>query len=393
MCPADAVVARAMRRLAAGGGRLAFACLLALTLAAVQFWPSWSWTRTSSRALSEQQTVRSVPEWLARGAPLRCGELSGIFQPPQAGTHAEARYRFSIGPWRWAELVWPAAGGRPFPVHARWMHAIPAEGAYWTPSLYMGLWPALLGLTALRLRGRSDRHQRWLSWWVVLSVLACLGEYGLGWLANEVLHAWGSACPRFWSPVGGLYWLLAVLLPGFDLFRYPAKFWCVAALGLSLLAARHLEALNSQSFERWGRRTRWGVLLLLLVLPIGWLLRDTAAGWLRATPADALYGPLQMSAVWHDLSLSGLHILIVLAAAWIIITFLGRTDPQRAKTGLLLLTAVELARAQVWMVPTVARAEATRPPTVAQMQKETPRWPGASAGELPAPARVGLVSE
>ena len=38
--------------------------------------------------------------------------------------------------------------------------------------------------------------------------------------------------------VGGLYWLMTVVLPGYVYFRYPAKLLVIAALGLSMLAAR-----------------------------------------------------------------------------------------------------------------------------------------------------------
>lgn len=358
------------QRLASLSGRLIVAGLLAVALSAVQLGPSWSWARTTGRALPARETARSLPEWISRGASLRPEEFSGMLRPPEVGAHEDAVYRFSIGPWRWCEVVWPAAGGRPFPLHARWMDAIPAEGAYWTPSLYMGLWPALLGLTALRLRGRSDRYQRWLSWLVVLAALTCLGQYGLGWLANELGHACGSDL-RVWPPIGGLYWLMTVLLPGFQLFRYPAKLWCVVALGLSLLAARQLETLDAQGLQRWGRRAARGAVLVLLILLLGCTFRAPLTGWLRGAPADALYGPLQISAVRHALLLSGLHVAIVLAAGWLITT-VWRADAGRAKLGWLLLTAIELTQSQAWMLPTVAAADVT-PPTVTRMQQAARR--------------------
>ena len=304
------------QRLAGLSGRLIVAGLLAVALSAVQLGPSWDWARTTGRALPARETARSLPEWISRGASLRPEEFSGMLRPPEVGAHEDAVYRFSIGPWRWCEVVWPAAGGRPFPLHARWMDAIPAEGAYWTPSLYMGLWPALLGLTALRLRGRSDRYQRWLSWLVVLAALTCLGQYGLGWLANELGHACGSDM-RVWPPVGGLYWLMTVLLPGFQLFRYPAKLWCVVALGLSLLAARQLETLDAQGLQRWGRRAARSRAGVACSAP-GLRVSRTAHRLAARRAADALYGPLQIAAVRHDLLLSGLHVVIVLAAGWLI---------------------------------------------------------------------------
>ncbi len=43
--------------------------------------------------------------------------------------------------------------------------------------------------------------------------------------------------------IGGLYWLLGILLPGFSEFRFPSKLMVLANCGLSLLAAPGLDRL------------------------------------------------------------------------------------------------------------------------------------------------------
>ena len=92
---------------------------------------------------------------------------------------------------------------------------------------------------SLRL-GVSHVRQCWLSWTVFLGIAGSLGVYGLGWLVDEFQFAlWGDAAGQPWlgPQVGGLYWLMTLLLPGYVLFRYPAKLLIVASLALSLLGA------------------------------------------------------------------------------------------------------------------------------------------------------------
>ena len=93
----------------------------------------------------------------------------------------------------------------------------------------------------------------------MLAVAASLGWYGPGWLAHEIRTACGGD-PQVWpvgAPFGGLYWLMVLLLPGFEYFRYPAKLLVVAALALSVLAARGWDStLNGQS-ERLRRWLLW----------------------------------------------------------------------------------------------------------------------------------------
>jgi hypothetical protein len=351
--------------------RLLLACSVALGLAAVQVWPSWSWARVSQRTITTDDTSQSLPDWIRRGAPMRRGEWSGLFQTPEPGSHRDVLYRFSVGPWRWPELIWPNFGGRPFPVHQRWISAIPAEGGFWTPSLYMGLWPALLGLTGLTLRRRDHLCRQWLSWLAVAAIVACLGRYGLGWAWDELRYAVGARHPSCWSPIGGLYWLLTVILPGFILFRYPAKLWCLAALGLCLLAAGNLDRLTQEALQRWQRRMQLGSILLSPTLLVGWVSGGALTSRIQVNSSDALFGPLNWAAAWHALLQGGLHLLLVLVVS-IIVLRVCRMKPGAAAIGILLVTSVELAFAQSWMVRSVRQPlPGSPPPAVAWMKATT----------------------
>ncbi|MFM7072417.1 MAG: hypothetical protein ACKO38_11570, partial [Planctomycetota bacterium] len=230
-------------------------------------------------------------------APLVLPTLSTLATSERTGVHGIAdgfemnRYEFSIGPWRWLELAWPNVGGRMFPEHRRWFSAIPAEGRVWTPSLYAGGVPLLLALAAMfswgtrsgrdpmpiAASGRkrfqllrfttSDRHgpfqfgstTRWLRFILVTAWLAACGHYGLGWVWMELRNAWGisNIGPEMNGHLGGLHWLLTSVIPGYSLFRYPAKWTGVGSLALAWLAARGWVVFAS--------RRRLGIARLLLV--------------------------------------------------------------------------------------------------------------------------------
>ncbi len=349
---------------------LALAAVLGLTLSAVQVLPSMEFARRSGR-----HTGRSI---------------DGLFgKQLDPGTHGEHVYHFSVGPWRLAEYVWPNVGGRQFPVHRRWFDVVPAEGRIWTPSLYMGLLPLLLALAAMRFRARRPKRSppplgeirdRWLCWSVVLAVVASFGWYGLGWLIEEIRFAAGgdAAAPELVAaPLGGLYWLMTLLLPGYTYFRYPAKLLVVAALGLSLLAARGFDRTLSEPSVRFRRGLLW-LGGLSLAGAIGALaIRPVWAGWLCGVQPDALFGPLDTTAAANDLLAAFLQTAVLCGVFWWLLGKKGQTpfsslggnetptcrettkettkgsdpfSPRWVPAIVLVLVAVDLAVANRWMI-------------------------------------------
>ena len=348
------------------------ACAAGLLLAAVQILPAVELARRSGRSHSMlPRTVYEIPAYL----------LSPPAGPPQTGppptgepqadshwtdaltcrrlepqSHQEDVYQFSVGPWRLAELLWPNVGGRQFPVHRRWLDVLPAEGRVWVPSLYMGLVPLVLALSALRFR-RAEGRIVWWSWSVVLAVLAAFGWFGPGWLLHELHAASGGDPARPWlvgPPCGGVYWLFSVLLPGYVYFRYPAKLFSIAALGLSLLAAEGWDKAISGDVAR---TRRWLVRLAGLSL----LGAGVAAGirpwwpqWLASVRPDPVFGPLDAMGAASDLGLALLQTAAVGLAAWWLLRRLGGRCVLPA---LLLLTAVDLGLANRWMVATAPASD------------------------------------
>ncbi|MFH1922217.1 MAG: hypothetical protein ABIP48_20325 [Planctomycetota bacterium] len=403
---------------------LFLAAVVGLVLSAVQVFPALELSRRSGRDASPvARSVYEVPKHLPSGdrgisrglsqfsrdhakhgaqngtVPLRnphwadgltCRQL-------EPGTHHGHVYHFSVGPWRLAEYVWPNSTGRQFPVHRRWLAAVPAEGRIWVPSLYMGLFPLLLAIAALRLR-RGDAQESWLSWLALLSVVASFGHYGLGWLAHEIQMAAGRdpSAPRLvGAPFGGLYWLLTVTLPGYVYFRYPAKLLVIATLALSMLAVRGWDRTFREPAPRPARGLLWlggvslaGALAVAALFPM-------RQRWLGHVAPDVLFGPLDTAGACLDLLFALLQTAVLCAAGWWLLHCAGRDSRKLGGTGVspvclcnhgqdaratqefsypkaiaLVLIAVDLAVANGWMVACAPADEWQRQSKLATLLQE-----------------------
>lgn len=350
---------------------LAIAALAAATLAAVQILPTAEFVRLSGRtAYTLPRSVYGLPGYWMGTANRQPGWYTGLLGHAEMDAPATlAAYDFSLSPWRVAEFAYPNISGRQYPVHRRWLSALPAEGRVWTPTLYMGLLPIVFGLAAWRVRS-GDVRVRWISWLVLLALCASLGRFGLGWLAREMI-GWGNrlfgngAGEPITLPIGdgfgGLYWLLNLLLPAHASFRYPAKLMVVCSLGLSLLAAHHWDRLigrDAQQTAIWLRRIGIGSVLAAVALLLAWPVWNR---WLTAVPADPLFGPLDRAGAAQDLIGSLVHAAVVSGlGAWLVravvsgrLSVVGTTDRGRrgwAIYALLGLTAIELGIANGWIV-------------------------------------------
>jgi len=282
-----------------------------------------------------------------------------------ADTHQEHVYHFSVGPWRLAEYVWPNLSGRQFPVNRRWVQALPFDRT-WTPSLYMGLLPLLLALSAMRFR-RAEPLEKWLSWTAVLAVAASFGWYGPGWLAHEIRTACGGD-PQAWpvgAPFGGVYWLMVLLLPGFEYFRYPAKLLVIAALALSVLSARGWDSTFAGRSDRLRRWLLWVGGLSVGAALVALAIRPFWSDWLAGAEPDALFGPLDTPGAFCDLLAALVQTAVLCGLSWWLLTKRGqnylspaqvtpdvRAHPAKNSSDpfLLLLVALDLAVANRWMV-------------------------------------------
>lgn len=341
---------RRLRRLA----WLAAALGMAAGLAAIQALPALEFFRHSQRAQGPLGSVWELPAAMRHGQMREwIDAVSGVGIRP--GSHRQHMYHYSLGPWRGVELLWPNCGGRAFAQHRRWFQVLPAEGPLWVPSLYMGLLPLVLALTAMRFGGRQPR-QRWLSWMTVLFAAGSLGWHGVGWVANELRLALGGQAGQPWSvapPFGGVYWAMTVLLPGYTAFRYPAKLFTVATLGLAMLAAAGWDRAlgpGRAGLRRWMVRlavlSALGVVAAILAKPL-W------AGWWAAVPESPWFGPFDAEGAFGDLVGALVHTAAVAGMAASLLA-LPATSPwvRRTPTLLAILVAVDIGVANGWMVAT-----------------------------------------
>ena len=282
-----------------------------------------------------------------------------------------ATYRFSVGPWRWAERLFPNVGGRQFPRSSRWFAIFPEEISVWTPTLYCGVVPYLFALSAARFRvgggrrsrrrspqrrffrrksvkiakiaavdspqtalptakllllSRRDRSTRdsfrvWATWLVVVSTAAALGGFGFVWAIRfgGALLSGAQPAQTFvdGDPVGGLYWLFNLTLPKFVEFRYPAKLLTLSALGLAVLTGFGWDERRfSRRFFILGGGVGTLAFAAFLVLSV---CGDGVFSTLRAV--DPLHGPVQPRLAFESVRGAFAQTAFVLAATLLLLAF------------------------------------------------------------------------
>ena len=351
---------------------LALAAISAFLLAAVQIIPAAQFTKSSDRAFTEtSRSIYEIPQALKSETPdknIADGLLCRRLDP---ATHHGRVYQFSVGPWRLAEYVWPNFSGRQYPVNGRWLEAVPAEGRVWTPTLYMGILPLVLGVAAMRFRRRKGTSfERWLSWSAVLSVVASFGCYGVGWLVQELQLATGigaASDPFIGSPVGGLYWMMSVVLPGYIYFRYPAKLLVITSIALSTLAARGFDSVFSDEPPAGfaiRRPLAWLCSLSLLLAAVSLAVRPWRNSLLSATPPDVLFGPLDTAAAFDSLLFSFLQTGLICGLVYYLLRRFGPN--RRTAFAVLAITAIDLGLANAWIVATAPADIWLQPSKIAQ---------------------------
>ncbi len=247
----------------ATGDTLSIASVIVLTTLAslVQLWPMFQVSQNSTRILHSHPT--NLYQALTEETPADSSPWQqvkkGLLDTAEPGSQQSQALQFSQPPWQWFTLFSGNVLGTWRQVNARWDQHLNAADRIWNPTLYAGIATFLLACSGL-IRGIFCRGpksstiasdscvapaRRWLSLTFFFFGLASLGWYGMGWLIIEFRNATASTQPvQPWGPqVGGLYWLLSWILPGFSQFRYPAKMWLPATLAMSLLASIELTTI------------------------------------------------------------------------------------------------------------------------------------------------------
>jgi len=221
-------------------------------------------------------------------------------------------YYFSVEPWRLAELVWPSVFGITGQENHSYFQALPRVGnhALWSPSLYLGGLTLILALGAGGMRKESPPWRTWLLALVGLGVVASFGRFlgPLWWLrwVRGVPGVLGPADPSGFElrsdgllvdGSGSPYGLLAMVLPGFGLFRYPGKLMTFIALAVAGLAGLGWDRVADGRTQRPARWCAWG----LAATALAGLVTTVARPWITAALADRLipdsaYGPIDLPA-------------------------------------------------------------------------------------------------
>jgi len=366
---------------------------LTVLLSAIQVLPTWQWTRQSRRAAYTQpHSLYEIPATWKRPDDVstrkQAGQqppgVTGILGTPAKQTHHRHIYHFSVGPWRFAELLWPNISGRMYPVHRRWIDQFPGEGRIWSPTLYLGCLPFLLACMAWSLR-TSDPTVRWLSYLALFGILASLGWFGLGWLIYEIqslVQGHSAANPTIGQPVGGLYWLLVQALPGYVKFRYPAKWFIVASLALSLLAGKQLDLLVNQPVSNRLRRLfAFTAIISGLALAGVLILSPQLLHQLEKTSAHSYWGPIEAPLAMQDILVALIQTtLLSLGCCWLL-SQSRPSDNRWTVPALVCLTAAEITLANSWLVLTSSNDQWQAAPAIES------QFPGAHSPGKP-PTRI-----
>ncbi len=310
--------------------------VLAFLLAAVQILPAWEYSRQSNRTQTGvPRSVWEIP--FAKNADAIADGL--LFRNLNRREHAQTTYNYSIAPWRTAEMIWPGAGGQQFPQNTRWFSACSWDKYVWVPSLYCGILGVVFAMIG------CAKHRKIAAVFLLLLV-GSFGSFGLGRLFPGL---------NVGDPVGGLYWLMNVLLPRYAQFRYPAKLLTVAAIPFAVLVG--------YGFDRWSARSRKiprcvfvllglsiSALLVLFCTPLWGMVA-------KNVPNCPMFGPFQESLAKNELTFSLIQTIVVLVVFAGIVRFAA--SPRFRAVLIVLLCGIEIFIANHGMVPTVSRREFT----------------------------------
>ena len=275
------------------------------------------------------------------------GFLELLAEPNGTVDHS---YQFSQAPWSLSELFWPNISGKPFPQHQRWTNSLAGADRVWVPSLYIGLITILVALTGFRFCGLS-RKRVWLTWLITFFAVGSFGWYGIVWLINEFLPP--NRQLELGSQVGGLYWLMNIALPNYFAFRYPAKLFVIASLGLSLLAGVSLRR------SRMGQAAVGATLFSLIsIAGLVTLFVFVDKLFVELSP-DIFFGPFDSVGAIKGLKITLIHAiavgLLVAMLGFLIVKTKQAKKCQMLFGLLILVAAIEILFANFWLIPHVPK--------------------------------------
>jgi hypothetical protein len=158
----------------------------------------------------------------------------------------------------------------------------------------------------------------------------------------------------FEDGLGSPYGLLAAVLPGFGMFRYPGKLWTFVALAISGLAGRGWDLAaggQTRAPARWCARGLVATALVALVTTLAqpWIMTRLAH---RLIP-DSAYGPIDLPAALAGTRRALIHGGVILAVSLGLVRLAPR-QPCRAGILAVIVLALDLGIASgrlIWTAP------------------------------------------
>ncbi len=315
-------------------------------------------------------------------------------------------YGFSVEPYRLAEAVWPGFFGIEYPENRLWMLAIPPLGAHalWTASLYSGGLAVILAIAGLMASAKnSPAWRRPMAAILVAAIALSFGRFGspLWWARYFPSFAtWlgphgpsgsfflrsedGFVRDAFGSP----YWLMTVVAPGFDGFRFPPKLFVFASLGASALAGLGWDRVSAGT-----DRTAPRIAKALLIAGVIGLFLSVLSGsvlvgwWTRSRMVPSIAGPIDAAGALWELRRSLVHGVAIAAMSLFVLVSASRGRRWAGPAAVLLL-AVDLAVANSRIVWTVPQTEFDREPRGARAIRESE-----ARSPSPGPFRIARLPE
>jgi hypothetical protein len=304
-------------------------------------------------------TAISLPQAIASWDWSRQSDRDG-------GISAPDRYAYSIAPWRFIEYTTSNASGRFFPRNERVTAALPGDGAMWTPSIYGGA----IAVPAL-MAGLFVKRRR--SAWTLLTIVAAaasMGHFGLVW--------WIQTCTGLLaetpSETGGLYWMLCKCVPGYDWFRYPAKWLPMMSLGTTIVACQWIA-------DRSQRRWSGSLVATAACMLAGYF-------WMRMTfqtasgkqIEDEFWGPLQVNQAIASIQFSFLvsFVTLVLLALLVALRSARRLSGSQFQICVMSIVAVDITCFASTMIPRVSIAKETA--ILSQLRSDPPKFESSDRG-------------
>ncbi|MGL6193875.1 MAG: hypothetical protein ACRC2T_03530, partial [Thermoguttaceae bacterium] len=339
-----------------GVKKIAVPFLIAFILGAIQIFPAFEFSQGSNRATNTlPHSVWEVPKVLLHEDAASKIKDGFLCRDLTERGHTRNTYLYSLTPWRLVEFVIPNAGGKQYPANTRWIYATTWDNYVWVPSLYMGVIPIIFAASVFFKKGN-----RFFFAILLVSLLGSLGYFGVGWFVNVFGYGvkdFGASPSGIGSPVGGVYWLMNLLLPGFTQFRYPPKLLVFTVLAASFLAAKGLDAYITKTAIKK---------IILFVAATLFLLTTSVATWFAfkyfsaTTPPNCpMFGPCDIDVAATQLIYNSILPASLSLIAFAVISLLifkpknMQAKPQYFGILIVIFACVDICLANAWLVPTV----------------------------------------